>query len=295
MALDLLYPWEAEEFSLDSMARLLRGEARERAIVADLYRIGERSNPRFEPREQQSTVEIRDRDGVLLIRGRLEGLLDFQGGSRKRVVFEVKSGMLVERAKTLEDLDRNIWSRAYVDQVLVYALVKGFDALFILDRPGMPNLIELPLEQHLARAEGFLQDARAAVDARFGRAELPPMTENRSVCQKCPHLGKSCHPAMDFGPGVHFVDDEQLVEAAERYLATEAAANEWERAKKQLAEKLRGAETAILDGRFLFRGKFGPNTTYDVPADVKTPYKKVDPTGKWTWTLTPLGESGAKD
>lgn len=308
MALDLIYPGEAEEFSLDAMERMRRGDARERSIVSDLYHIGQRCTPRFEPREQQSTVEIRDRDGVLLIRGRMEGLLRFEPhaphgdalspGLRydRNVVFEVKSGGLVERAQSLEDLDRNLWSRSYVDQVLVYALHRGLDALFILDRPGLPRLIELPLEEHLARAESFLQDARAAVDARFGRAELPPMTTDRTVCQKCPHLGKSCHPAMDFGEGVQFVDDGNVpgvVDAAEKLLALETAADEWEAAKKVLAEQLRGASTAIVDGRFLYQGKWSPNTTYPIPADVKAPYKKVEPKGKWLWTLTPLGESGA--
>src|SRR4051812_5171117 len=100
MALDLIYPWEASEFTLDALARLRRGEAREREIVSDLYHIGQKCSPRFEPREQQSTIEIRDRDGVLLIRGRLEGLLYFLPFLGKRgtsVVFEVKSGILVER------------------------------------------------------------------------------------------------------------------------------------------------------------------------------------------------------
>jgi hypothetical protein len=312
LALDLIHPGEGEEWTNDARARVRRGKARERAMVADMLALGQLGRPRFDVEELQKRVEFRDRDGSVLIAGKMEGKLSFQLGADdmsawytqsgkpkrgQKVVFEIKSGLLVERARSLEDLDRNLWSKQYVDQVLFYALMEGVDALFIIDRPGLPVFIELPLEQHLNRAEGFLQDARAAVDARFGRAPLPEMTEDRTICQKCPHLGKSCHPPMDFGEGTFFTADEELVSAAADYLAYKEASTKYEHAKDQLAKRLRGAPTAIISGdiSYLVQGKWQPNTTYPVPDSIKQQYKKVEKEGKWMQTLTPLGESGARD
>jgi len=274
MALDLLHPEDSADSFNDphTMERFLRGDEREAAINARLFAVGMRSSPPFRPIEQQSTVEVRDRDGVLLLRGKKEGSLLFEDG--RKVTYEVKSGRSVERAETLEDLDRSPWARAYVDQLLVYLLAEGRqEGVFILDRPGLPAFVPARLEEHLARAESFLQDARMAINcatavnrrlqARFDEMDafaLAPMTTDRSICRRCPHLGKSCFPEIDYGPGLVSLDDEELAHQLGVELALEDAASEHAAAKKYVRERLRGVEQALVAGQYLVKGRWQKDT-----------------------------------
>lgn len=300
MSLDLLHPEDsADSFNdTNTLERFLRGDEREAAINARLFAVGMRSTPPFRPIEQQSTVEVRDRDGMLLLRGKKEGSLLFEDG--RKVTYEVKSGRSVERAETLEDLDRSPWARSYVDQHLVYLLAESRpEGVFILDRPALPAFIPVRLEEHLERAESFLREAREAIDAaRLVRSGflpgddiLPPMTADRSVCRRCPHLGKSCHPELDFGPGLQVIDEEELAEAIQDELTFEPVAAEYEQARKYVRERLRGVEQALVAGKYLVRGKWSAMTSR-VGEDTRP--KETNPKGRFSLSIERL-ESEAKD
>ena len=315
MSLDLLHPEDSADSFNDphTMERFLRGDEREAAINARLFAVGMRSTPPFRPIEQQSTVEVRDRDGMLLLRGKKEGSLLFEDG--RKVTYEVKSGRSVECAETLEDLDRSPWARSYVDQLLVYMLAEGRqEGVFILDRPALPAFIPVRLEEHLERAESFLREAREAIDAAGAyRAQaapgaylgtragflpeampadlLPPMTADRSVCRRCPHLGKSCHPAMDFGPGLQMINEEELAFAIEQELKFADAVGEYEAYRKYVRERLRGVEHALVAGKYLVRGKWSAMTSR-IGEDTRP--KETNPKGRFSLSIERL-ESEAKD
>jgi hypothetical protein len=136
---------------------------------------------------------LRDRDGELLIVGKMDGRLKFADGATP--IFEVKSGDAVRHVDSLDDLDRSPWTAHHVDQLLAYLLADEEEwGLLILDKPEGPTFLRVNLFDHLERAESFLRDARTAIDARFDRAPLPAYTQDASECRRCPHLGKSCAP-----------------------------------------------------------------------------------------------------
>lgn len=279
MALDLLHPGDQPEWTADQLERFRRGEEREASVVARLMQIGPRSTPPFKVIEGQRRFEIKDRDGRLLIVGKIDGRLQIEGASEKPI-FEVKSGQSYARVETFEDLARSPWTRKAGDQLLAYLLAESEPVgLLLIDRAAVPLFLEVRLEDHLERAEGFLRDARTAVDARFGGA-LPPFTEDHGVCRRCDHMGKSCSPPMDFGAGLRLVTDEDLILAAERRLALKDAAEEYEEADKRLKEALRGVPEAVV-GPYVVRGSWSPSTTYAVPREVKMQYAQTKAEGRW--------------
>jgi hypothetical protein len=287
MALDLIHPEDQEEFTDDALARFKRGEEREQAVVASLFQIGPRSIPSFQVVGGQERFEIKDRDGTILITGKVDGRLQFS--DRKAIpVFEVKSGQTVANVDSLEDLDRSHWTRHHLDQLLSYLLAKSeADGIFIIDRPGMPKFLDVHLEDHLHRAESFLTEARIAIDAKNG-GPLPDFHQDLSVCKFCPHLGKSCAPPLDYGAGLRIITDERLVQAAEVIAADQESSKRFDRADKALKEALRGIPQAIV-GPLVVRGKAIAKTSYDIPEEIKQQYAQRDPEGSWKITMEKHG------
>lgn len=278
MALDMKHPEDDSTFSDDSLERMQRGKEREHSIVARLHQIGPRCSPPFEVIEGQRTFEIRDRDGTLLIRGKTDCRLRFDRTTKPFV--EVKSGESFRNVERFEDLDRSPWTRHAPDQLLSYLLAESEpEGCLLIDRPGLPLFIRVVLEDHLQRAEQFLQDARRAIDAVKGVGEMPPFIQDVGECRRCPHLGKSCSPTtMSFGPGVRVITDPDLIAAAETREATAEARADYEAAHNRLKAGLQGVELGVL-GPFLVEGRWQKSTKYDIPAEIKKQYAREDPRG----------------
>ena len=280
MALDLLHPEDAPEWTPGQLERFRRGDEREAAIVSRLMQVGPRANPPFRVIEGQRRFEIKDRDGALLIVGKIDGRLQFEGRSEKPI-FEVKSGESYRRVEEFADLQRSPWTRKAGDQLLAYLLAEGEPiGLLIIDRPDVPAFIEVRLEDNLERAEGFLRDARTAVDVRFGKAPLPTFIDNPSVCRTCDHCGKSCAPPLDYGEGLEFCSDPELVKAAEDRKKLAEFARQYDHADDTLKKALRGRPQVAV-GPYVVTGKWQASTAYNIPKEVKRQYAEVNQQGRW--------------
>lgn len=291
MALDLLHPEDEPAFTPERLEAMRKGVETEAAFLQRLREAGKLSSPPFRVVEEQVRFRMKDRDGTLLISGKCDARLAFQGVEHRPVV-EVKAGRTFQNCTTIEDLDRGKWTRNAVDQLLSYLLAteEPWGFFGITGNGSLPTLIPVELEPNLARAEQFLKDARTAIDARLGKTELPPYTEEKSLCKMCPHLNKTCSPDMDYGPGVQIMAEPVIWDACDQMVRNEQAYLSYNRAKKALQENARGVELALVTGGdgpdFEIRGKWSSQTTYDVPDDVKTQYKKVDPKGRFTLKVT---------
>lgn len=296
MALDLIHPEELqpyrEPFPDDALERMRTGNERENDICARLIAAGKYGDPPFTVKQQQTRFEIKDRDGTILIVGKIDGMIQF--ADREDVPFEVKSGDSFRRIRDLADFDRSIWTWNKPDQLLSY--LYGLNApwgIFVLDAPGLPTMIPVELEDHLLRMESFLEEARQAVDARFGRGDLPPFYPDNNECTRCPHFERSCTPPeIDFGEGVKVITPTDTdLEMLEAFTGNEDAAKAYDRAKRHLSKRLRGVELGLI-GPYKVTGKWGKSTKYDVPPDIKDQYKTVDPKGRFSWNLEPLEDVG---
>ena len=291
MALDMLHPEDDPFDKPIQFERMKQGNEAESAIVARLHAMGKFCDPAFTVAEQQHRFEVKDRDDTVLITGKMDGRVRFEDGPRPP--FEIKSGKSYENCETIEDLDRSVWARAAVDQLLSYLYAdlpenypdrEPWGFLFIRRQSRLPVAIRIRLLDHLQRVEAFMKDARVAVDARHGRGELPVFTQDRGECRRCPHLGKSCTPPMDFGPGVQVITDPALIDAAGVRERHRDSYKEYQAADKYLKDSLRGTEMAIL-GPYQVMGKWAPSTSYDVPKEIKEEYRRVKEQGRFTLTI----------
>ncbi len=297
MALDMLHPEDDPFDKPIQFERMTQGNEAERAIIARLHSIGPFCNPRFTIAEQQHRFEVNDRqdpdgkEGPVLITGKMDGRARFDNGDRPP--FEIKSGKTYENCETVEDLDRSVWARSAVDQLLSYLFAdlpenyanrEPWGFLFIRRQSRLPVAIRIRLLDHLQRVEAFMKDARVAVDARHGRGELPTFTQDRGECRRCPHLGKSCTPPMDFGPGTQVITDAAMIDAAQTRERHRGAYEQYKAADKYLKDSLRGTEMAIL-GPYQVMGKWAPSTSYDVPKAIKDEYRSVKEKGRFTLTI----------
>jgi hypothetical protein len=287
MALDLMHPEDAPEWTPDQLERFQRGVEREHSVIARLHQIGPRCSPPFAVIGGQERFEIRDRDNTLLIVGKIDGRIQFD--RKLAPIFEVKSGQSYANVETVEDLDASPWTRRGADQLLAYAFAKSEpEVLLVVDRPKLPLFLTLRLEDHLAKVERFLQGARAAVDARHGSGPLPPFTGNTAICRRCDHFGRTCAPPVNFGEGLQVVTDERLIQAAEVVAKNRDTAKECERAEKELKDGLRGIPQALV-GPLLVTGKPQAKTTLELPEELRLKYTKKDPEGGWKVSFQPHG------
>jgi len=299
MALDMLHP-EDDPFDQPlQFERMQQGNEAEAAIMARLMRVGPFCDPPFTVQEQQHRFEVKDRDGTIVITGKMDGRLKF-GDQGHRPPFEVKSGKTYEGCETLDDFGRNPWAGSAIDQLLAYLYAddpknhpggEPWGFIFIRRQSKLPLAVRVNLMDHLARVESFITNARYAVDARHGRGPLPGFINDPGECRRCPHMGKSCDPPLDYGKGLSVIAEPEAIQAAETRARNRAAHEEYEAADKYLKERFRGIEAGIV-GDFRLTGKWAPDTKYDIPKEVKAQYARKVEQGKFTLTIERIGAGG---
>jgi len=75
------------------------------------------------------------------------------------------------------------------------------------------------------------------------------------------------------GKEVEVIDDERIAEMLDRYEALKPAAKEYAEIDKELKTVLEGRKALI--GSWFVDGKYREFTSYEIPEDVKSQYKKV--------------------
>lgn len=291
MVYESTVPDQQPPFDAFTLARFRRGDDRERDILGDLTKIGRSATPEFRIVGQQDSFKVRDRKGRQIISGKVDAFLEI---NRWRAPIEVKAWapQLVDRIETFEDLFESPWTRSGGFQLLSYMYGHGHPAGFmVLDRSGLPKLIPVVLEEQLERMEDFLAKAERVVDHALA-GTLPPFLQGDAAeCQRCPFMGTSCQPDIEY-VGVQVLTDPELEANLTRREELKAAAKEFEGLDKRIKKQLRGVENAIA-GQFHIEGSWGKSSKLDLPDDVekwlKQKYQKTDPKGRFTLEVTRLG------
>lgn len=285
---------ELPEFGVESLARFRRGKDRERDIRQDLDRIGRLCIPAFDVVKQQERFELKDREGWVVITGKVDGRLKFSGVSTEPP-FEVKSWAphLIAKVRTFEDLMSNKWTRAGAFQLLAYLFGSGSEFGFmILDRGGIPELLLAELtDENLNRVEQFLTLATSAVARKRNKLESPEFIRDSSVCPSCKWFGSFCNPPTfsGFGAAVFAGDEFAEVEAQiDRHDELKPFAKEYDSLHDDLTRKFRGVERGIL-GHWLIEGKWSKMTKYNVPDNIREQYKEVTEKGKFSVKFVSIG------
>lgn len=291
MVLDMAQPEAKPPFSAEVLARFRRGEDRERDLLTDLARIGRDAEPSFDIVGQQERFELKDRKGRVVIVGKVDARLKVSTASAP---IEVKAWAphLVDRIDRFEDLFEQPWTRSGGYQLLsyLYATNQPF-GFMLLDRSGLPLPLPVELEPHLDRLEDFLTRAERAVD-HHQAGTLPPFLEgNPSECQRCPFFGTACNPPLA-AAGAQVLADPELEAMLERRAQLYEAAKEFDRLDTKVKKQLRGIEQGIC-GPFHVSGEWGKHSTLELPEALRKQYTRVNYQGKFTLTITKLGDVAA--
>jgi hypothetical protein len=286
------HPELLPQYDANAKARFLRGDQREIDLRMALTRAGQLSNPRFDFTGIQERIEIRDRKGRTIITGYIDGMIRWPIGSPWPTEIKAWSSNITDRIDTFEDICNNPWTWSGAHQLLSYLYANSVPmGVFVLDRSGLPKLIPVMLEENLERMEGFLQDANTVVD-HIEAEILPDFIQDISECRRCPFYQSACNPPIKSGEGTQIFTDPDIEQKLLRYLEIEEVGEEYEALDKWVKGSFRGVEIGLA-GSVLIQGKWRSLTSYPLPPDVKkdldylrAPFKKVDPKGSFSLTVT---------
>lgn len=233
--------WKSKPISDDWLqARFEEGNEQERRILIKLLSNG------FEISDNQHRFEIKDRSGRVILTGRIEGKIKYEG---KYYPFEIKSmnPNIYAGIDKLEDFEKYSHTQKYPKQLMSYMYNESCDEGFfiITDCLGHFKIITVKLDYAMMEKEiqncTFVQDC---VDKKCP----PPFTDNKALCRKCWAAKTCCFPAMDFGEGMQVINDDELKADLDRRFELMPAAKEYDQVDKSIKERVKDFYThAVCD------------------------------------------------
>jgi hypothetical protein len=269
-------------FDTDTLAKFKRGEDRERDILLDAAKIGQRAG--FTVGGGQERIEIKDESGNVLITGKMDSVLYF---GKECVPVEVKSWMqmVVDKLDNWRDFFNYWWTRKAAYQLAVYLHAKQAEfGYFILDNAGGKyKWIPFYLSDMEFYFNEFRGVAKSAIDHKLA-GTLPDFHSDLSECKHCEFFGGVCQPPSE-SKEAQIILDAELGVMIDRYVELKPQGEEFEALDKILKEKLRGCENGITQ-KAIISGKWRSMTKYNLPEEIKSsidemkkPYAMKDPKG----------------
>lgn len=257
-------------------AKLDAGKARELAIKRELLELG------YEPLMAGEVLEIKDKNGKVLARGRTDLSLSSPANFRKTYPVEVKCMQTHAwgAVSTWRDLLRNSWYRKYVRQLMLYMKAKGLnEGLFLLDDfQGHWKILVVDMD------EDFIADAVRKIE-RANRAVAEGVAPDRipyahDLCGMC-NFRAVCIPDINAVPAQKIEGNPTLAKHLE---VREAHLDSWkkvESANKAIKAAFESVRDGIFTvGNFIITRRAGQRKTYPVPDDVKEKYLVMTDTFK---------------
>lgn len=269
-------------------ARLARGSQIEQWVLADLISLG------WEVRAERLPLELRDTDGTLLLRGRVDGWLrDPHSGQTWLLEIKSVSPSVWGRLREAADLDRWAWTHRWRRQLVCYLHAAQVPAGIMLldDCLGHWRLLPVPADPELIAR--LLEQARTAVRAvervRSGEDEataLPPYHPDPTVCLGCWAYGRRCWPPAVVSPAAELIDDPDLIAALEAHDALAGPAAQYAELDRQIKARLAGKPRSVIGARWVVESHWVSATHPAQPA------REV---GYWRTTIRPLAASSRPD
>jgi len=167
--------------------------------------------------------------------------------------------------------------RGYLAQITLYMLLDGKDQAILLFKNKVSGLLkDIWVNLDYEFGESIIQKAEI-INQHIKDGTLPDgMDYDSNQCDNCGYV-HLCLPEV-IGRGVDISSDEELMGMLARYWELKPIHKEYEDIDKQLKPILEGKEK-LLCGEFYIDGKWIKRTDYDVPAEVREPYR----TEKYYW------------
>lgn len=184
------------------LARFEEGREQEKKVIKKLMENG------FEIVEGQKPFEIKDRNGRVILTGRIDGKIRWDN---RKIPFEVKSLMpsVYSQIDTVEDFNKYSWAKKYPLQMMSYLFGENIDEGIFILTDCLGHFKVIPVRLDYASMESILQRCELVMNA-VDKKTPPDFFKDTSVCRKCWALGRVCSPPLDFGEGVAIIDDAEI-------------------------------------------------------------------------------------
>jgi len=256
-----------QEKPLPSPTSLLifrEGDMHEKAVLQLLAEAG------IEIIETQRPFEI----PAIQLRGKIDGKIKLD----RKYPAEIKSMNPhdFEKINSIEDMRNStkVWIRGYVTQMMLYLLgMNEEQGLFILKNKvtGELKFIFCQLDYEYAEQEWKKLEL---VNEHVAKKTYPDRITDRTVCARCDfrHL---CL-ADEESESLQVSDDPELVDLVEKREALKPAAKAFEEIDEVLKKRWKESEagTYLLGGKFQVKISTYKRAFYNVPEDVKAPFKE---------------------
>ncbi len=266
---------ERKAFDGGVMARLEEGSRHEKQMIAELLTMG------FSVIQNQMPIEIKDNKGVLMCRGKIDGLLEYQG---QKFAMEIKTmnPNVFNSINCLEDFQRKPYLRKYLAQLQLYLYGNNLEyGLFILDNlMGQWKMIPVMLDYE--GTEAILQKIERNWKNVINKTYPAPISYDSEMCEDC-SFAATCLRDIPASNRLDFSEDKDLPVIVNRFLELKPVVKEYDvldKAIKSKCELVTENKTIIVGDNAKIEVSFGKRKSYNVPDDVKNQYLEMTDTKK---------------
>lgn len=250
---------QRKPFDAYVQAMLDEGTRMEDRIAAQLAELG------FRVVEKDVPVEIRNRKGELVARGRIDGKILYK---KARIPMEAKmlSPNIFDRLNTAEDLFRFHWTEKYLRQLLFYLYGSGEEQGFfhLNDGRGHWKVVPVYLGQYLDYVERTLQRMEAAFEAKKSGQAPERIPYDHKLCGSCA-FNAICLPTTVIEGG-ETLNDPDVEARIARHEELKPMASEYDDLHDSLKEFFAGKPAVTVGGRFIIHPKKTARQSYDYKA-----------------------------
>ena len=157
----------------------------------------------------------------------------------------------------------------------LYLIMSGEEeGIFIFKNKDTGQLKQININLDYAEAEQIVKKLeRVNANIRFNKT--PERIIDRSTCQYC-DFRHICLPD-EAQSGISFSDDAELLNLLEARESLKANAKDYDEVDEKIKNfmKAKGAGEYLISGKYQIKVKSIDTTDYDVPKDIKEPYKII--------------------
>ena len=253
-------------------AKLDAGREWEQITKRELAALG------YEPMLAGETVEIKNRRGEVIARGRTDCSLRRINDDHRAKLYPVEMKQMQthmwSQITKWQDLLRNPWTKKYVRQLFLYMYGKGIDeGLFHLgDFQGHWKLIPVHLDYEFV--EDAISKIERATEAREKGVLPGRIPFDNALCGRC-QFAHVCIPDIKT-LGIEQIGNKTTAALLERRDALSEKASEYAKIDKTIRELFKDIKDGCYTiGSFIITRKGVQQTKYDVPDTVKEKYAVV--------------------
>lgn len=249
-------------FDLDVVPKLQEGNLKEKHIISELLNMG------FNVMLQAEPVEIKNRAGEMIARGKIDLKIKIDKGV---IPVEIKSMSenVFNGIHSADDFNRKPYLRKYTAQLLMYMYGNNCEqGLFILECRNSWKLIPIMLDY--GRCEQILQRLERAYNNIKAKTLPDRILYDESLCGNCPFAAICLQDVLN--KQAEMIENDELSSTLERIQELKPISKEYDELYDKVKNVTKTIDKLIVNGKWLLQNVPSQRTTYEVPEDIKKQY-----------------------